>query len=260
MKEKGFTSTDDELLRSLAKYDVVIPRHPLKKLLSASSREPWKVFAFKPRQDGPLFIERSDRYRVEEGNVGALFEKQMTNRADCKFNRTYSVSCASLGNFQLALTGEVDCLDSAGVLVEIKSKPAWVKPDPARELSTWMQSKLIGVETIVTGGFTTTRGRRDGPVTFSKANIQYESLARFGSRVDAGAKNHAMQVMHDVISKLVQTCKRVGVLYVVTLDNNNDPGAAVIRESEPAEFPFPITSDVLQNCSLACKQYVAEHP
>lgn len=150
----GESVSEASLLNSLNEYRIIMPRNPLKKIMSASF-ESWEVLAYQPSRDGPLFIDRFKSYPTNDGTVGILFEAAMTT-APVRFtyHRVYAVSRTTIGDMSVLLTGEVDCVDENSDIVELKTKPVDARSAGKRKMDNWIQSKLIGTKTIVTGSFT----------------------------------------------------------------------------------------------------------
>jgi hypothetical protein len=169
LNSKNAPKTSNELMQSLNEFDIILPRNPLLKIMSESRDENWEIYCCKPSSSWPLFIDRTKSYTTNPGQIGALFELAMTTTVD-KYHKVYAVTRGNLGGIRLALTGEIDCIDSSGKPVEVKSRPAWAPFDNSRSLDSWIQSTLAGICTIVTGSFTS--AQRNGPVTFNSRKIK----------------------------------------------------------------------------------------
>lgn len=243
------SAEDAAVLGALRKYHVVLPRNPLKQLLTARDGEPWLLYACRPLEGGPVFVERSRTYEATSGTIGALFEREMTERR-ADFHRVYAVSEGALGPLALLLTGEVDAVDAQGRPVELKTQPRWAKPDPARSLQALLQSRLAGVASMVTGAFTAPRGGpRNGPVTFSQADIKYQRIEDYARGVRASDVDGAFGYALEVLQAIVRQCAAVGTVYAV--EGARRPLSVRVREMRPNEVAFPVSARVLSDLAAA---------
>jgi hypothetical protein len=70
-------TTDSSLIERLHdKFDVLIPRGQLKKMMVESE---WEMVACRPLRNGPLYIDRCTSYTTNPGSVGMQFEKAMVD-------------------------------------------------------------------------------------------------------------------------------------------------------------------------------------
>ena len=189
--------------KSLSVIDFIAPRRPLKAIMTNNPLdEPWQaIIVSKPIDNGPIYIDRTDSYQEKAGSIGNLFTKAMIVD-DKRYERYYVLSRVSIGPHQMALSGEIDCVDDSGYPVELKTRPKWKPMDPVRQLENWVQSSLVGIDQIITAGYGTTRGVRNGPVTFHKSDIAYETLEMYGESLPLSAKNHAIDYGATVLSDI----------------------------------------------------------
>jgi hypothetical protein len=235
-------ATAEELVSSLGKYDVVIPRKPLQKLLSLNSEE-FQTYAFRPSKEAPLFIDRVFGYSTNPGTVGMQFEKNIVNPPETKLHRTYGIFQVDLSDRKLIVTGEVDGINTqSGTPIEIKTKPAWARPDAARLLQSWAQCAIANVDTVVTGSFSAQRGVRNGPVTFDTSyNVVYEPFSQFARKVynkERGLKNAL-----DILDQVLETCHQVGVVYRVSSTSSGTVRCQKLDEDD--EYDFPMSQETI---------------
>jgi hypothetical protein len=239
-------ATPDQLVSSLQAFDVLMPRNPLKKVLAAAlpRGETWEVFAMRPLADGPLFVERTKSYSTNPGSVGMLFEREMTTQpAIGKYHRVYAVRAGQFGQLKIALTGEVDCVHPANsTVVEIKSKPEWARRDETRDLETYIQCKLAGVETLVTGKFSSTRGIRNGPVTFHRRNTTFQHVDSFAADL-LDKSIAAFAYGQRTLQTIDDGCTKAGQVYYASGQFGRP---TKIRVAKPEEVTFPISNELIR--------------
>ncbi|KAJ3121516.1 hypothetical protein HK098_003617 [Nowakowskiella sp. JEL0407] len=228
--------TKADLLNALKEYDVLIPRNPLRSIIS---KEPWSVVA----------VNRIRTYNPTPGSIGTLFEKEITVPSD--YHRVYAVGRATFSgtkksDLKVGLTGEIDSVDGNGNLVEIKTKGSWCRENVAVKCCTWMQSMLGGVETIVRGVYSQERGNRYGVATFKRENIYNQTIEEFGRHIPG--KYESLDYAGDVLRKIVARVKKLGVVYEISGGQNDE-----IRIIEIIKT-FLISKETILNCIAVFSQ------
>lgn len=240
-----------DALKALREFDVIMPRNPLKKIMSSSmSKQQWMVYAMRPTADLPMYINRVRSYETNPSSIGMLFEKACCSSPEVGYHRIYSVGRGTFrttqqGGLVIGLTGELDGLDTNGHALEIKTRPAWARPGSihdGRVLDTWIQSVLAGVGTIVTGSFNQTRGDRTAPVIFSASKITHQSLDEFSKTVRG--KTEALEYGEQVLSCIMKECTEVGTVYEISGSYDSDIEIQKLND----DTEFPITKETIENC------------
>lgn len=254
----------NNLLLHLNKYNIITPRNPIKKMISAmKSGQSWSMIASRPIRDGPIYLDRVESYKSNAGTIGMLFEKSMIIPSNIDYHRVYVITEGDLilnddynttNDMKILMTGEVDCIDSETFLpVELKSKPSWIHNDNDRLFDNWFQSKLAGISTIVTGGFTCERGSRNGPVTFAKRNINYQSMEQYGTNISPTMKKQLFYQLYDVFNQIKQKLNVIKEGMVMKVSSNGNVGNELIIEEDINDNNcFPITTEILRNIAEAC--------
>lgn len=209
-KNKSDTSSEQSLLKSLNSFDIFIPRNRLNAICKEFISEDWEIFASKPYISSPLFIDRIKSYETNPGSIGMLFE---SNIIDKEYHRSYVSQKVVIGNISIACTGEIDCFDDETIL-EVKSRPAWAKSNDSRIHDNWVQSKLAGVDYILTGSFNSVGNTNRGPVAFKTSDFERLSLNEYANKVKD--KTSAFEYCEDVLCTILKSCKDVGVVYHIT--------------------------------------------
>jgi hypothetical protein len=108
-------STTTTLLQDAlySQFDMICPRNPLKKLMTATCEEEWELFVCRPCIGCPLMIERAEGYDSNHGSIGMQFEKLMVSPSSETqlYNRVYVVNKVTMGTIRIGLTGEIDGVD-----------------------------------------------------------------------------------------------------------------------------------------------------
>lgn len=225
-----------ELIKSFnARYDVIAPRNPLIKIITSDDQ--WTVYCFKPTQGSPLFIEREKSYDNNPGRIGNLFTSALIKESPQKYNRFYTVREAKIGDINIALTGEIDCVDGNGRPIEIRAKPIWKSENINYLKRTFLQSKLGGCSKVATGQFTKPRAF-DAPAKFKKKFIQIQDLAD-----KAGQFDGAFEYLIECLNKMIEKC-HVGKVYKVS----GTKGRPIDIEQDE-NFSFPVSVELINNCA-----------
>ncbi|KAJ3075890.1 hypothetical protein HDU98_006661 [Podochytrium sp. JEL0797] len=226
-----------------SKYDILIPRNPLKKIMTGSE---WSVFVCRPTPTSPLFIDRTESYSTSPGSVGHLFESVIASLPAVKYHRIYAVSEISLApTTRVLLTGEIDCVSESLLPVEIKTKPSWVPSDYARMLAAYIQSALVGCESIVTGNFDTVGPKGSGVLVFYREKVEFRSLKDQRSVVGDAKIDACFENAKDVLEGIAKSCTQVRKVYKVR-------GVGKKFEVVEAEgVVFPVSQEMIQACAEA---------
>ena len=239
------TDVMDKLLKCLSLVAAFTPRHPLRLVLMTTSQpsEPWKVYA--RFVAGTLFVERGDVSNSFTGTKGTEFEERVKEKRDHRLHhRVYSVVSAQLAHLNVVLTAEADAVDERGNVVEIRTRPAWVREDN-RSFQNWMQCRLAGVGTVAMGKFTADRGNPQ--VSFHPTNVEVLSLDQYAERnhltCTPSARALAFKVYHRFISWLRVVCEAApGQVFEIRYN----PSARSVTASPDDKFPFPIDEKVVR--------------
>ncbi|ORY47379.1 hypothetical protein BCR33DRAFT_848727 [Rhizoclosmatium globosum] len=231
-----------------ASFDVIIPRNVLLKIMTNSE---WSVFAVRITSSGPLFIDRTESYSSNPGSAGHMFEQVISisppNCPTPPFHRIYAISSVAFSpRLRTLLSGEVDCVDESLTPVEVTTKPSWVPSDATRLLSTYIQSLLIGVQTIVTGGFDTVPPRGSGKLVFGANKVQFESAEKVRMNLDKDAVEACFEVGQTVLEHVKSACKQLGVVYKIS-----GVGAAQFRCSELDSSEVIVSEKTMLACAEA---------
>lgn len=247
-------------------FDIICPRNPLKKLMSNSREVVWELYACRPTSDSPLLLERTEGYNSNHGNIGMQFEKLIVTPNKRSYHRVYAVNKVTIGDVRIGLTGEIDGVNSSGRPIEIKSKPFWIDSPTDRLLATAVQSKLGNVDMIITGGFSSQKGVKNGPVTFETRSLSYKKFGEYCKyNLPERCLEDSYSYANRVLKHLLSSCTEIGTVYHirgyghVTTDypyrSQRTFSAPVVRVCEPGEFEFPVSEATLLNCSRALIQY-----
>ena len=232
-----------DMVSTFNQFDIIMPRNPLKKVMSLPA-EFWELYVYRPSADLPVFVDRVQVYAPNRGTIGNQFEKQMTflDKRQEKYHKIYSISRTMLDDVCLCLTGEIDAVDEKGVPVEIKSRPAWAAPDSDRAINTWIQSRLSGVEKIVTGSFQS----KQNTVRFTPHNIVQQSIDEF-ERDQIAPKDleDTIEYGASVLKEIQTKCNKIETLYLVSGKRGND---IRIQEKSSSDYEFPISKEMLDLC------------
>jgi hypothetical protein len=228
---------DIAALDCLNVYDIIMPRKPLKALIS--SMDEFVTFAYRPYEESPLFIDRVSSYTTNPGAIGVIFGERMVNAPSTPLKRVYGVFDVQIAKLKLLVTAEIDAIDERGNPVELKSKPLWAKPLPNRLLQNWAQCAIANIGTVVTGEFTTQRGVRNSAVQFETSNnVKYQSLAQYASSLNR--KEEAIANAEQVLSKILDECTRVGTVYRVS-GSSTCVNIEVLKGQD-----FPISKEMIE--------------
>jgi hypothetical protein len=235
--EKSSSPSDPNALiqRFNARYDIIAPRNPIIKI--ATSQDQWTVYCFKPTKDSPLFIEREKSYDNMPGKIGNLFTSALIQKSRQNYNRIYTVRETKIGEINVALTGEIDCVDDNGNIVEIKAKPIWKSDNPNFIQRNFVQSTLGGCTKIITGQFSN-QGALNSPAKFKKQSIKIQDLANYAGNIDG-----AFDYLIESLNEMVERCD-VGKVYKVS----GIKGRSIDIEQDD-ELLFPISVELIKNCA-----------
>ena len=224
------------LLESLNAFDIVMPRKPLKCLLSFNLTE-FQTYAFRPYAGSPLFLDRISSYPTNPGSVGMQFEKLIVIKPPRALHRAYGIFHVKVDKMNILVTGEVDGVDEFGNPIEVKTKPSYVKP--TRLLQNWAQSAIGNVSTIVTGEFISTKSRA---VVFDTVkSIQYQTLEEYSSSLLD--QENAVTNAETLLDAVLTDCKKVGVVYRVS---GSASGSVICKELSRGEYEFPISKMIIE--------------
>jgi hypothetical protein len=239
--------TRDSARESLCEYDIIMPRRPLRQILSGTHS--WEVYAFRPAAGYPLYIDRVGSYRTTPNSIGMLFETASITKST--YHSVYSVVQGTLianngDMLVLGVTGEVDAFDDQCKPVEIKSRPLNRSPSYGRDTSIWIQCLFGQVGTIITGRFSQVGGRY-GPATFEPGNITTQTISQLAQ--ENPEKTKVLEHGQGVLRKIIQGCTKAGVVYHVS---GNPSGKFMVQEYK---HKFPICVETIENCiSVMCDE------
>jgi hypothetical protein len=252
----------DGLIKSLSNYDIVISGSELTSLLSlriSLKKAPpsWKVHASRPLQHGPLFItslkENGDRSTT--GGLAKQFRHAIITPG--RYHRITSIRRLVIGGLRILVAGHIDALDPETLVpCHVQVRPDWGRRDNARMLMIWQQSKISGVEKVVTGIYKTREiaeseiATAPPLMTFSRREVRWETLKGFGK--DLRYRSESILYLQEVLAFAVEKCvnssgsmenKKVWKLKG-RMGGDTEIGVETDRE-------FPITRDLLYRAAEA---------
>ena len=232
--------------------NIITQRNSMKMIFSYyfDRKEDWSIYVCQPISNGPIYIERTESYIVNEGTIGNQFERAVTSKG--VFNRVYAVTKGLLGDISIAFTGEIDACTHNDQALEIKSKPHWFNKDTDRDLTNFIQSSLSGTNFILTGGFKNDKNDCEGPVVFSKKNILLQTLDEFcesHKNINDEIKNNIYNYGANILTKIKAACETVGVVYEIK-SMKDDMNSIHIRQLN-RDFDFPINETIIRNTAEA---------
>ncbi|KAI3656566.1 hypothetical protein MP638_000552 [Amoeboaphelidium occidentale] len=240
--KKSTNPTSAQLIESLSKYKFIMPRKPLKALMT--DIRDFDTYALRFSTDSPLFIDRASSYPTNPGAIGMQFEDKVSAKIGGIF-RFYGVFELKLSKDTTVLvTGEVDAVDDGGRSVEIKTKPAWAKnSDSVRDLQTWVQASIADASCIITGKFNAAYGDKNGPVHFDPKLISSETTDKYGNLPNL-SKERAIKTVLNLLNEIDKGCSETGCVY--RIKSNAAGGGIKMTKLSANDYTFPISNKVIE--------------
>jgi hypothetical protein len=249
------------LIDLILEYDIVIGGSELTSLLSLrlslkKSPPGWKLYASRPLPLGPLFIDsiKENGESSTSGGIHAQFRHAIINPG--KFERLNSIRRLKIGDLTVLVAGDIDALDpDTHVPCHVFARPDWGRRDNARMLSIWHQSKISGVEKVVTGIYKTRETLVEpgatiaSPLmTFPRRDIRRETLKGFGQ--DLKYRAESILYLKETISFLIANCTgpSCGSDRIWKIKGRVGKETTVVLETERA---FTVTRDLLYRIAEA---------
>ncbi|KAI3648759.1 hypothetical protein MP228_006613 [Amoeboaphelidium protococcarum] len=235
--------TPERLCDTLNKYNAIVPRKVLQ-LIITNKFEDVDFFMYRSTPDGPVFIDRKHSYPTNPGSIGMQFEKAVIQESKLDYHRFYGVFNVKIGDLNICSTGEVDGVDQKGNIIEVKTKPVWVR-DTSRNFDIWAQSVIANVKRIMFAKFTAERGVYNGPVTFSSKNIAIQSPDDFMTDdLDLRVKNGLK-----FLQEMLKACQSPGKVYSVI----GSGGTPYVTKAP--NHQFPLSTELIMNLAkLHCEE------
>ncbi|KAI3633809.1 hypothetical protein MIR68_008141 [Amoeboaphelidium protococcarum] len=235
--------TPERLCDTLNKYEAIVPRKVLQ-LIITNKFEDVDFVMYRSTDVGPVFVDRKHSYPTNPGSIGMQFEKAVIQESKLDYHRFYGVFNVKIGDLNICSTGEVDGVDLKGNIIEVKTKPVWVR-DTSRNFDIWAQSVIANVKRIMFAKFTAERGVYNGPVTFSSKNIAMQSPDDFMTDdVDVRVKNGLK-----FVQEMLKACQSPGKVYSVT------GSGRIPSVREVPNHQFPLSTELIMNLAkLHCEE------